>query len=727
MASRDRQDMDGVAKIYGGGTARPTGREETDGGMDRPVAVPSSVPTTPAMCRLADYVMRTFRVNADHRRASGVDARLRHSLLAKTHQFTPEQIEKMKAAGIDPKVYAPLSATKISAAKAMLLDIFNSSADQPWTLAPTPDPDIEKRAQAEAAASVMAEIDQFFGQLEAQGLGELPPKAMQAVQNLVADVVRKRHDDISHQKEEYARVRAKRMERKVHDIMVEGGWVDAFAEYVNYICDLGTGVMIGPVPKTVPVNRRVETKAGCRYERALKTIPTFEAVNPFDCYPAPDARRIEDGPLCIRVKYTANELQQFASAVGERGNGKVADGWMPDTLRALLCRYPEGGLHLEERYDPIRRMSERNGQEQDADCTLEGVRCFASVKGQLLREFGLTMNRDRSAIRNSEFYRVEAMVFGGYVVYCRVLDDRMGLPVAKGVFYELPDSWWGESVAEKLTMCQSIMNNAIKALITNMAAASGPMYWMNDVSRLVDKDGSGFRIRPHKMWAFQTSLTGGSGAPIGTISVPSNASELLAVFDKMRLQSDDDSGIPAYTYGQSSGQGGALRTSSGLQMFTEAASRGMKMVVATTDRLVIRRMVKMVADYVLLYDEDMSLKGDCEVNPAGVMGKILKVQQDQQRLQLLSLVTNNQFLLQMVGVKGVMALLRPSVQDMAINPDEVLPSREKVEELEQLEQIRAVIASTNGVDRMAGQQGGAPGVEGPRPVQSNVRERRAAA
>ena len=282
---------------------------------------------------------------------------------------------------------------------------------------------------------------------------------------------------------------------------------------------------------------------------------------------------------------------------------------------------------------------------------------------------------------------------------------------------------------------QNTMNNAIKALMQNMSAASGPMYWMSDVSRVIDKDGSGLKIKPHKMWFFNTPMGGNTGAPIGTIQVPSNASELLAVWDKMKLQADDDSGIPAYTYGQSAGQGGALRTASGLQTFTEAASRGMKMVVGTTDRLVTRDQVRKTATWILLYGDDPNIKGDCDVNPDGVMGKILRAQQEQQRLQVLNLITKNQYLMQLCGPKGLVALLRPSLRDIEVNPDDVLPSEERMAELETLQKIEQLFAATNAragamqnmQAAMEAQSGQQPGGAGEEPPPGSVEERRMAA
>lgn len=735
-----------ILEIFGAALSMPIKDQKVEsasGPISFPEDAPATViPTTFPMSRIAAFVMKAFQTNVDHRRSSGVDDKLRKALLAQTCSYTPEQKEKMRRAGISEDIYSPITSVKVRAAKAMLVDIFQSAGDWPFTLRPTPDPEVPEQVEEEALESVRHDIDKIYDGIRSAGIQQLPANAQKILDEIIFNAYNSRYDEIQNRKEEFARQRAKRMEKKVQDYFAEGGFIDAFQEYVNYICVYGTGLILGPIPRVMPVNEcKTNKKTGVvKYNRVYRRIPTFEAVNPMDCYPAPDAKGVEDGPLCIRIKYTANELWQYVNSV-RKENADKGDGWMTHTVRALLDRYPQGGCKLNgEPFDPIRRLQEKNGTDDTQDCTLEGVRCFASIRGSDLIEFGVTKNRDGKAIEYTKFYQVETIVIGGFVVYCRILDDRIGRPICKGVFYELPGSWWGESIADKVALCQNVMNNAIKALMQNMAAASGPMYWINDVARYTDKDGTGLKVRPHKMWPFQASMMGNSGAPMGIIDVPSNASELLAVWERMKTQSDDDSGIPAYTYGQSSGNSGAMRTAQGLAIFTEAASRGMKMVISTTDRLVTRALVKKTADYILLYDDNLELKGDCEVLPAGVMGKILRAQQDQQRLQLFNMVIGNQFLLQMVGVKGVMALLRPSIQDVNINPDDVLPDEQRVRELEQINlamqiaqaaqaQAQALGAQQQNVvaNGTQSQAGAPPGVSQPPQVAGGVAERRAAA
>ncbi len=693
------------------------------------------------MSRLAARVMANWRTNVDHRMSAGVDAKLRKALLAQTCSYTAEQKEKMKRAGISEDVFSPITNTKVRAAKAMLTDIFQANGDYPFSIRPTADPDLPDRVERMARASVEGDIAKVFTVLSRVGR-PLTPQGETVMVALIDNAYSSRYDELRNRLEQEARIRAKRMERRVQDYFDEGGFVDAFQEYVSHVCMYGTGLIRGPIPMVREVNVHRTVRGVPKIARELRTIPCFEAVNPFDCYPAPGARDVEDGPLCIRVEYSASDIDRCAArAESKRGLTDKANGWLWHTVRALLEAHPngEGCRILSEPIDQARREAERRGAEDPRDCMMEGVLCYDSVRGSELIELGITRNRSNRRIEADRFYNTETIVVSGYVVYCRIVDDRLGRPVVKGVFYELPGSWWGESIADKLALVQGTMNNAVKALYRNMAAASGPMYWISDIGRLVDRDGTGAKVKPHKVFTFQPSMSSSlgvtSGAPMGVMSVPSNASELLMVWERMKTQADDDSGIPAYTYGQASGNSGAMRTAQGLSIFTEAASRGMKMVINTTDRLVTRRLVRKTVDYIMLYDPDFEIKGDCEVVPSGVMGRILRAQQNQERIAFINVVKSDPELKQLLGPKGLVALLRPSVADLAINPDDVLPSEERLRELEQMQLVKMLNeAASNGERNGGGTQGdSAPEVppQGEDPAESagpgTVAERRAVA
>ena len=220
--------MDTVEQIFGAAlaAATPNGSGTTasaDGASQQEQRPAPVVPTTFPMCRLAAFVMDTWRIAVDHRRTSGVDEKLRYALLSQTCQYSDAQKAKMRAAGIDERIFAPITATKVRAAKAMLVDIFNSSGEWPFTVDPTPDPEVPSQVEEEAAQDISNELVQIFNQLEQMGVQQLSPQENVLLQRIVKQATENRYDEIMNRKIAFARTRARRMERKVQDMMAEGG------------------------------------------------------------------------------------------------------------------------------------------------------------------------------------------------------------------------------------------------------------------------------------------------------------------------------------------------------------------------------------------------------------------------------------------------------------------------------------------------------------------------
>jgi hypothetical protein len=84
------------------------------------------------------------------------------------------------------------------------------------------------------------------------------------------------------------------------------------------------------------------------------------------------------------------------------------------------------------------------------------------------------------------------------------------------------------------------------------------------------------------------------------------------------------------------------------------------------------------------------------------MGMILREQESQRRRSLLSVVINPA-IMPIVGARGIAALLREEVKNLGINPDDVVKSKEALDDLEMLQQIQQVA----GVEQKMAEQGGA--------------------
>ncbi|MGN0843874.1 MAG: hypothetical protein ACI4QT_01485, partial [Kiritimatiellia bacterium] len=255
----------------------------------------ATVPTTVEMTRLASFFIDEFRTAAQHRKNSGIDAMLERAARAARLKYTPEQEEILKKCGINRKNYRPLTLMKMRAARAMLTDIIKQSGDKFYVLSPTPKPKIPKSATKKIMSQIAQEIVSFFkkrGGLPLQDQNEFVAFYISIIIR-VSDM----HDEVRRREMEWAHVRCDRMDQLIHDQLVEGGFIEEFNRVIGYLCVYGTAVMIGPFPRVEATCACKEVKGldgALKYTREYTTRPVYEAVSPWDCYPAPNARKVDD-------------------------------------------------------------------------------------------------------------------------------------------------------------------------------------------------------------------------------------------------------------------------------------------------------------------------------------------------------------------------------------------------------------------------------------------------
>jgi hypothetical protein len=282
----------------------------------------------------------------------------------------------------------------------------------------------------------------------------------------------------------------------------------------------------------------------------------------------------------------------------------------------------------------------------------------------------------------------------------------------KASYEEIPSAFWGNSVADLCNDTQAMCNAAARALANNMGLASGPQVAVN-----VDRLPAGEDITqmyPWKIWQVTSDPMGNSGKPIEFFQPSSNVSELMAVFEKFSVLTDEYTGIPRYMTGDSPA-GGAGRTASGMSMLMSNANKSIKRVIATIDTKVLKPLLERLYFYNMRYSEDAELKGDINIVARGAMGVALKEAAQVRRNEFLATVASNPIFSQIVGVDGMAALLREAAKTLDMNPDKVVPSPEKLKAQQMAAQAMAQLTPQQ---PQGAPQQGAP--TGPSPSGQNL-------
>jgi hypothetical protein len=630
---------------------------------------------------LASFVMAVFKENEDHRRTEGVEERLLDSLRRRLGEYSPTKLAALKEQG-GSVIYAELTGVKCRNGESWLADVFSPDDEKAWALRSTPVPNLPADAQTQ-----LDTVSEKFALAKAS-------EVMQGGQPVTPEQVKALIDETKPLLEIFVRrklealvgKRVRNMERLMYDQLTEGEWDRVLEQFLYDLVTFPTAILKGPIIR-MRKNRRWEIA-----EDGTSTLvvdrqpsPVFKRVSPFDFYPAPVADCADGpGPMVEKIWFTRSALEDLKEIEGynDAAIDRILDAQPyaasnnPDTSRDTER------LELESRDDPEDVNMARD--------TLFGLELHGKVPGRLLIKYGLSEDNDGKKLRNAKEYSAEVITVGKETIYASVNPDKMERhPYSSTSWSKVAGSFWGRGVPELITSIQDVCNASLRALVNNMGVASGPQAILNDTDRVPEGEDV-TDIYPFKIWQFtnERSIT---TDPVKFFTVPSNASELYVIYENFKKQADDDSGIPAYAYGNER-TAGAGRTASGLSMLMTGASRGIKKVIRNVHRDVVGPSLMRLYDWNMEFVDDPEIKGDASVVPVGAVAILTREQSASRRMELLNM-TNNPTDLKLIGLQNRAELLRQTFDSLEFDGDRLVLSEEELEEVvdreQQLEQQMA--------------------------------------
>jgi len=574
-----------------------------------------------------------------------IEQQMLANMRQRTGNYDAEKIAAIRSMG-GSEIYILLTGTKCRAAEAWIHDVLSPVADRPWTIEPTPLAELDGDKQAELmqeAQSIFSEVMQQAQQMEQSGL--VPADQLKEE---ISDYVKNRRDEMLSEINKEAKLRAGRMTDKMDDQLTEGGWHDSFWAIISDLVTLKAGILKGPVIRRRKVKRWAKRAGDGKWviQAPFELVPEFDRVSPFDLYPAPDSRGVDDGYLFERHHLTRSDLLAMIGVPGYNENN----------IRAAIQAYGTGG-----RKESLNPDSERATMEFGTSNSLiagdkiEALEFWGSVQGKHLIEWGMP-----TAIDPELDYEVNVWQVGEFTIRALLNPDQLDRkPYSVDSFDRVAGSFWGRGIPELISDLQDICNAIARAIVNNAALASGPQVEVN-TDRI---KGDNTEIHPWKIWE-STNLQM-QESPAVRFNQPQIVTQaLMQVYEFFSTLADDQSGVPRWAYGQTQ-QGGAGSTSSGLSMLMGAASRGIKMVISHVDNM-NEGAVGRLYDYNMIYDPDEEIKGDCNIVARGSSSLIAKEQQMQRRSEFLS-ATANPIDVQIIGLKNRSKMLMQQAKDLDIH------------------------------------------------------------
>jgi hypothetical protein len=626
----------------------------------------------PVVSSLAAHIRRCWQMARDHKLAR-IQPQLMDCLRRRNGEYEPSKLARIREMG-GTDIYMKLTQIKCRAGKGWVRDIMSPTGDKPWSLEATPIPDsasgFPQHVEQTIQQAVMADV-----QLMQQMGQPVDPMTVEVIAQTYREEVDRKVGEIVGRK-------VGLMERKIHDQMIEGGWRQAFDDFLEHLFTFKAAFIKGPVVRKTRVLKWVRGQAGWTAQVGDALSLNFYAPSPFDIYMSPDSTSVNDGFLIEFHRLSRQSLLEM----------RDVDGYSKDAIDQVLDQYAIGGLRDWTVVESERLQLENKltSFETSGD-TIDALQFWGSVPGKLLIEWGMDERRVPDPVAE---YNVDAWLIGGYVIRAVINDDDLGERPYYGTSYDkVAGSPWGNALPEIMSDMQDACNAAARALINNMGMASGPMVGVN-VQRLPDGE-KVQSIQPWNIYQFVNHKAGISEPPIHFFQPDSNADVLMRVYAEFERRADEYTGIPAYAHGDSS-VGGAGNTASGLSMLMGAATRGIKNVLGNIDIDVIEPVVRAMYNHNMRYDPDEDIKGDLRIVAKGATGLMIREQMQMRRNEFLQ-TTNNPTDLQIMGMEGRAELLRGAARALDLPVGKVIPTEQAMNKKGLLMQQQQMLAQQAGM------------------------------
>lgn len=611
-----------------------------------------------------------------------VEQRMLNSLRQRRGEYSERKLADIKAQG-GSEIFMNVTAVKCRAASAWLRDtMLGTGGDRPWQLEATPVPDLPE----DVISQLREQLTEQMGATFMSGV-EIPAEQMAATAQAMKDeAMRKLSDE--------AVTRVERMELKMEDQLIEGGFIRGLSQFIDDLVTFPTAIMKGPVIRRRKV---LQWQAGALVA-VDKMKLEWERVDPFMFYPSKWASGVDDGPTLERHRLTRESLEALIGV----------EGYSEGAIRQVLVEFEGGGLNEWLSIDSSRATAE--GKRSDANHTpdlIDALQLWDNVTGKMLVEWGIPKEQVPDQTLS---YPCEVWLVGNIVIKAVLNYDKLGRKPYYATSYErIPGTFWGNGVTDLVSDPQDMCNAAARALSNNMGIASGPQVMIN-VSRLPQGE-SISKMYPWKIWQTINSDFADSTSPIQFFQPDSNAPELMGIFEKFSGLADEYSGIPKYMSGEH--VPGAGRTSSGLAMLLNNASKGLKQVVSNIDQDVITPLIERQYNHNLEYSPDPDLIGDVNIVAKGAMSLVSRESAAVRRNEFLQLILNSEIAQGVVGQLGTAELLRENAKLLDLNVDKIVPSSEQIKlRMAQQEAAAAAQAQVPGEGQpmmpAAGQQSPSP-------------------
>lgn len=629
--------------------------------------------------KLASHIEKVWRtVQQDNKQ---VRKEMVQTLRRVRGEYDPEKLKAIRAFK-GSEAYIRSAENKARAADSWIKDIYRGDTDLPWSLEPTTIPDLPDETQQSIQLATQEYAMQVEQQLMMSGAPIDPNQIARLMNDFYNENLNKARQDLAKE----AKDRCKRAAELIRDQNQEGGWNDAFKNFLYYFIRLKAGIIKGPVLTQKKKQSWVASEMGYVLETVDTLVNDVYCVSPFNFYPSKGMVTVNDGDI---IEVHELSRQAISNLIG-------VPGYSEEEIRAVLQEYVGGELKskwftVDDETEVKQVTKEKTwqstnpvtNQTTDVGDTIFAQEFWGSVSGKLLIEWGVEGDIDPD-----QQYQANCWKIGKHVIKAVINPDNLGRkPYHVSSWAKNPEWIWGEGLIEFSGVIEDILNAITRALVNNIAVASGPM--VEEDKDRVDGD---IPIYPWRKIRSSSMQMKNDGPAVVYYQPQMHSQELILAwqfFGKLL----DEMTVPAYAQGASQ-SGVTAGTATVFTQLLAAASRSIKAVVANIDDDIITPYIQMCYDYNMEFSEDDSIKGDARVVAKGVSGLLAKEQQAQRKVEFLQ-VSANPLYSQILGEKNIGSMLA----QIAKSNDIQLPDMDRLEGNESISMlVQQMLMAQAGVD-----------------------------
>ena len=645
------------------------------------------------MDRLASHISEQWTINKQDR--TRIEQEMMRLQEAVNGEYDPSTISAIKANG-GSEIFIPLTSMQCNAGASWLLNVLSPPGDKAFTFKPTPIPELPSnlklKIQEQVKATLAADAPKAEGTESPMNPAGMPagPDGAPLTPKAVGEIADEESDKVREGFNKESKKRAERMEGKVQDQLLQSGWYQTLESFVSDLVTFPTAFI--KTTYTTQVSMVTTTVDGqITMERKEELVAKDERVSPFDIYPSPDQKTINDGSMIERLRLSRTEVYSCLDKPGYNNE---------NILKVLEEIDGSGFASWQSNVDSTRRYSENHSTDfSGQDGSIYGLRFLGPVSIDKMLDWGYSVEDlemqgliTEDLLENGlpaprDRYReidIDAILIGNHVIKAVPNMEPTGKrPYYAASYRKVPGSFWGKSVAMLSQAHQRMVNATARALSNNMGIASGPQIVVY-TDRLPNGE-TLQSIEPLKIWQMISDPSGGNQKPIDFFQPESNAKELMAVYQYYFDSVGEVTGIPrASVAADPTRSMPGAQTASGLAMLLETASKQIKQAVRNIDTGVIEpRLVYQYQTNMMDPEVPNSFKGDMQIQAIGAKSIVAKAVENQRAVELLQ-ATANPLDQELLGKSGRAAIYRTIQRNYDM--DGLVPSEEELDKQEKQKQ-----------------------------------------